>query len=122
MAGPRSPKGRARETARRLAGEYPGSAPELCALGHDGPFQLLVATILSAQTTDERVNLVTPGVFAAFPTPADLAAAEPERLEKMVHPTGFFRSKAKSLIGMATAVEERFGGQVPPEMDDLVTL
>lgn len=122
MAGPRSPKGRARETLRRLAVEYPGTAPELCALVHDGPFQLLVATILSAQTTDERVNMVTPEVFAAFPTPADLAAAEPDRLEKMIHPTGFFRSKAKSLIGMSTAVEARFGGQVPAEMYDLVTL
>jgi endonuclease-3 len=122
MAGPRSPRGRATEAVRRLAGEYPGSAEELCALDHDGPFQLLVATILSAQTTDERVNMVTPEVFAAFPTPADLAAADPERLEKMIHPTGFFRSKAKSLIGMARAVEERFGGRVPAEMDDLVTL
>ena len=122
MAGPRSPKGRAGETVRRLAGEYPGTAKDLCALDHDGPFQLLVATILSAQTTDERVNMVTPEVFAAFPTPADLAAAEPERLEKMIHPTGFFRSKAKSLIGMARAVEERFAGRVPAAMDDLVTL
>ena len=122
MAGPRSPKGRAGETVRRLAGEYPGTAKDLCALVHDGPFQLLVATILSAQTTDERVNMVTPEVFAAFPTPADLAAADPDRLEKMIHPTGFFRSKAKSLIGMAKAVEERFGGQVPAAMDDLVTL
>ncbi|HET6811115.1 MAG TPA: endonuclease III [Acidimicrobiales bacterium] len=122
MAGPRSPKGRAGETVRRLAGEYPGTAKDLCALDHDGPFQLLVATILSAQTTDERVNMVTPEVFAAFPSPADLAGAEPERLEKMIHPTGFFRSKARSLIGMAKAVEERFAGEVPARMDDLVTL
>ena len=122
MAVPRSPRGRARETVVRLAGEYPGTAKELCALDHDGPFQLLVATILSAQTTDERVNMVTPEVFAAFPTPADLAAAEPDRLEKMIHPTGFFRSKTKSLIGMGAAVEERYGGQVPSAMADLVTL
>ena len=122
MARPRSPKGRATETIRRLAGEYPGTAKELCALDHDGPFQLLAATILSAQTTDERVNMVTPELFAAFPTPADLAAAEPGRLEKIIHPTGFFRSKARSLIGMAAALEERFGGQVPARMDDLVTL
>jgi len=122
MARPRSPKGRAAETVRRLAGEYPGTARELCALDHDNPFQLLAATILSAQTTDERVNMVTPELFAAFPTPAELAAADPERLEKIIHPTGFFRSKARSLIGMATAVEERFGGQVPAAMDDLVTL
>jgi endonuclease-3 len=122
VAGPRSPKGRAAETVRRLAVDYPGTARELCALRHEGAFQLLVATILSAQTTDERVNTVTPDVFAAFPTPADLAAADPDRLEKMIHPTGFFRSKAKSLIGMAAAVEERYGGQVPTEMEDLVTL
>ena len=122
MARPRSPKGRAAETVSRLAGEYPGTAKELCALDHEGPFQLLAATILSAQTTDERVNMVTPELFAAFPTPADLAAAEPERLEKIIHPTGFFRSKARSLIGMAAALEERFGGQVPGNLDDLVTL
>lgn len=122
MAGPRTPKGRARETVRRLAEEYPGSAAELCALRHDGPYQLLVATILSAQCTDERVNMVTPQVFARYPLPADLAAADPEELEAIIRPTGFFRSKAKSLIGMATGLEERFGGQVPTDMADLVTL
>ena len=122
MAKPRTAKGRARRAAARLAVEYPGTARELCALRHDGPFQLLVATILSAQTTDERVNEVTPAVFGRYPTPADLAAADPAELERLVHPTGFFRSKARSLIGMAQAVEERFGGQVPPAMDDLVTL
>ena len=77
MARPRSPKGRARLTADRLALEYPGTAKELCALHHDNPFQLLTATILSAQTTDERVNMVTPALFAAYPTPADLAVADP---------------------------------------------
>ena len=122
MAKPRTPKGRARETAARLAEEYPGVAVDLCALVHDGPYQLLVATILSAQTTDERVNQVTPELFRAYPAPADLAAADPNRLEQQIHPTGFFRSKAKSLIGMATAVEERFGGEVPAAMEDLVTL
>lgn len=122
MAGPRTPKGRARETVRRLAEEYPGSAAELCALRHDGPFQLLVATILSAQCTDERVNMVTPQVFSRYPLPADLAAADPEELEGIIRPTGFFRSKAKSLIGMAAGLEERFGGRVPTDMADLVTL
>src|SRR6202022_3060499 len=103
MVKPRTPKGRARETAARLAREYPGSAKELCALRHDNPFQLLVATILSAQTTDERVNMVTPALFAKYPTPADLAHADPAELEMLIQSTGFFRSKAKNLIGMAQA-------------------
>jgi endonuclease-3 len=108
--------------ADRLASEYPGTAKELCALAHSNSYELLVATILSAQTTDERVNMVTPGLFARYPTPADLAAAEPVELEEMIHSTGFFRSKAKSLIGMATEVTERFGGEVPSKLSDLVTL
>src|SRR3954447_10415583 len=122
MAKPRTPKGRARETAARLAAEYPGTATDLCALQHDNPFQLLVATILSAQTTDERVNQVTPALFAAYPTAADLAAADPGKVEELIHPTGFFRAKTRSLIGMAAALEERFGGEVPSRMEDLVTL
>ena len=119
MPKPRSPKGRARETVARLKAEYPDA---VCALIHVDPYQLLVATILSAQTTDERVNSVTPALFERYPTPADLAAADPEELEKVIHPTGFFRSKAKSLIGMASALVERYGGQVPTAMEDLVTL
>ncbi|HZU74734.1 MAG TPA: endonuclease III [Acidimicrobiales bacterium] len=122
MARPRSPRGRAQETMRRLAAEYPGSAPELCALHHRGPFQLLVATILSAQCTDERVNMVTPAVFRRYPTPAALAAADPADLEDMIRSTGFFRSKTKSLIGMAAGVQERFGGKVPRAIEELVTL
>jgi endonuclease-3 len=122
MAGPRTPKGRARETVARLADEYPGDERDLCALTHDNPFQLLVATILSAQTTDENVNKATPALFVRYPTPADLAAADPAELERLVHSTGFFRSKAKSLIGMASALEDRFGGEVPTAMADLVTL
>ncbi len=122
MARPRTPKGRARETVARLADEYPGDERDLCALTHDSPFQLLVATILSAQTTDENVNKATPALFVRYPTPADLAAADPGELEVLVHSTGFFRSKARSLIGMATALEERFGGEVPTAMADLVTL
>jgi endonuclease-3 len=122
MARPRTPKGRARETAARLAEEYPGTPVELCALRHRNPFELLVATILSAQSTDERVNLVTPALFERYATPADLAAADPTELEALIHSTGFFRQKTKSLMGMARAVEERFGGEVPHAMDDLVTL
>lgn len=122
MARPRTPKGRAAETVRRLAAEYPGSAAELCALGHEGPFQLLVATILSAQCTDERVNQVTPEVFRRWPGPSDLAAADPAEVEEVIRSTGFFRSKTKSLIGMAAALEERFGGDVPHDIEDLVTL
>jgi endonuclease-3 len=122
MARPRTPKGRARETVARLAEEYPGDERALCALIHDNPFQLVVATILSAQTTDENVNKVLPALFARYPTPADLAAAEPAELELLVHSTGFFRSKSRSLIGMATALEDRFGGEVPTAMADLVTL
>jgi endonuclease III len=106
----------------RLAAEYPGDANALCALVHDSPFQLLVATILSAQTTDEMVNLVTPALFAKYPTPADLAHADPADVEELVHATGFFRQKTKSIIGMANALEERFGGDVPTELEDLVTL
>jgi endonuclease-3 len=111
-------EGRAREVARRLAEEYPAA----CALVHSSPFELLVATVLSAQTTDERVNQVTPEVFRRWPTPADLAKADPDDLEGVIHPTGFFRSKARSLIGLGQALEERFGGEVPTRLDDLVTL
>jgi endonuclease-3 len=92
------------------------------ALNFSNPYELLVATILSAQTTDERVNQVTPALFAAYPRPADLAAADPARVEELIHPTGFFRAKTRSLIGMAKAVEERFGGEIPSDLDDLVTL
>lgn len=122
MTRPRTPRGRARETAARLATEYPGSAAELCALRHDDAYQLLAATILSAQTTDARVNQVTPGLFSRYPTPADLAGADPGELEELIHATGFFRAKARSLVGMARALEERFDGAVPSAMADLVTI
>ena len=122
MARPRGAKARATEVVRRLADEYPGTARSLCALEHDNPYQLLVATILSAQSTDEMVNKVTPAVFARYPTPADLAHADPSELEEMIRSSGVFRSKARSLIGMAAAVEERFDGEVPRELADLVTL
>ena len=122
MGIPRTPKGRARETLAILREEYPGDAAELCALVHDGAFQLLTATILSAQTTDEMVNSVTPALFSRFPTPGDLAAADPAEVEVLIHPTGFFRAKTRSIVGMAGALEERFGGEVPTRMADLVTL
>jgi endonuclease-3 len=109
-------------TAARLAVEYPGTPKELCALKHDNPFQLLVATILSAQSTDEGVNKVTPALFARYPTAYDLAAADPDELEALIKPTGFFRSKARSLMGMAKALVERYNGEVPMKLEDLVTL
>ena len=86
------------------------------------PFQLLTATILSAQTTDERVNAVVPALFDRYPTATELAAADPGELEVIIKSTGFFRAKARSLLGMAAALEERFGGEVPDRMEDLVTL
>jgi endonuclease III len=118
MGGPRTIKGRAREVARRLAEEYPAE----CALVHKNAFELLTATILSAQTTDERVNSVTPELFRRWPTPADLAKAEPEELESVIFPTGFYRNKAKSLLGMAQALDDRFDGEVPTALEDLVTI
>ncbi len=113
---------RAATVVERLAEEYPGDVVTLCALHHDGPFQLLVATILSAQTTDERVNLVTPALFRAFPSPQALAGAAPGEVEEIIHSTGFFRSKTRSLIGMAQGLVERFDGKVPTAMDDLTSL
>jgi endonuclease-3 len=93
-----------------------------CALDHDNAYELLAATILSAQCTDERVNMVTPTLFAKYPTPDDLAAADPAEVETIIQSTGFFRSKTKNLIGMAQAVVARFGGDVPVALDDLVTI
>jgi len=106
----------------RLAEAYPGSAEELCALDHANPYQLLVATILSAQCTDARVNMVTPVLFASYPDADALAGADLGALEEIIRSTGFFRSKARNLVGMARALVERFGGEVPTELDDLVTL
>jgi endonuclease-3 len=119
---PRSPAGRAKLTSERLAAEYPGTASELCELDFSSSWQLLVVTVLSAQTTDERVNSVSPALFTRFKTPADLAGAEPAEVEAIIRPTGFFRAKARSIIGLAGAVAERFGGQVPSSMEDLVSL
>jgi endonuclease-3 len=122
VARPRTPKGRARLVMERLAELYPGTAKELCALDHSNAFELLEATILSAQTTDQRVNMVTPALFAKYSDPQALAAANPEDVEEIIHTTGFFRSKTKSLIGMASAVVERYDGEVPSALEDLVTL
>ncbi|MDA8148165.1 MAG: endonuclease III [Actinomycetota bacterium] len=113
---------RARIVRSRLATLYPGSAEELCALVHANPFQLVVATILSAQCTDTRVNQVTPGLFSRYPDAAALAGAEPGVVEALVRPTGFYRAKTRHLLGMARHVVERFDGEIPSCMDDLVTL
>jgi endonuclease-3 len=119
MGTPRTPKGRTREVARRLAAEYPEA---VCELDHRTPFELLAATILSAQCTDARVNMVTPALFARYPTPQDLAAADPAEVEEIIRSTGFYQSKAKNLIGMARALVERFDGEVPTDLDELTTL
>jgi endonuclease III len=119
MGRPRTPKGRAREVSVRLAAEYPQAE---CELDHNSPFELLAATILSAQCTDARVNMVTPALFARYPDAAALAAADPRELEAIVRSTGFYQSKSKNLIGMAQGLLERFGGEVPTGLDDLVTL
>ncbi|WP_226962530.1 MULTISPECIES: endonuclease III [unclassified Streptomyces] len=110
---------RARRINRELAEVYPYAHPEL---DFRNPFELLVATVLSAQTTDLRVNQTTPGLFAKYPTPEDMAAAVPEELEEVIRPTGFFRAKARSLIGLSTALRDRFDGEVPGRLEDLVTL
>jgi endonuclease-3 len=116
---PRTPKGRAREVGRRLAETYPDA---VCELDHGNPFELLAATILSAQTTDARVNMVTPALFARYPTAHELAAAEPGAVEEIIRSTGFYANKTKSLIGMANALVDRFGGEVPTKLEDLVTI
>ena len=94
----------------------------VCELDHRNAFELLAATILSAQCTDARVNQVTPALFARFPDAPSLAVADPAEVEQIVRPTGFYQTKARNLVGMAAALVERFGGQVPTELDDLVTL
>src|SRR5690606_8428440 len=101
MGRPRTPKGRARLTAERLAELYPDAH---CELDHRNPYELLAATILSAQCTDARVNMVTPVLFARYPTPESLAAANPLDVEEIVRSTGFYQNKTRSLIGMANAL------------------
>ena len=112
-------KERVAEILRRLDKMYPGAT---CALHHKGPWQLLVATILSAQCTDKRVNEVTPGLFAKYPTPADFAAVRPEVLAQDIRSTGFFNNKAKSIVGAAKRVMTAFGGEVPRTMEEMRTI
>jgi len=110
---------RARQINRQLAVMYPDVHTEL---NFTTPLELLVATILSAQTTDKRVNLVTPTLFARYPTAADYAGADRDEMEKIIQSTGFYRAKTNSLIGLGQALCERFGGEVPANLNDLVTL
>ena len=110
---------RARKIDRILAETYPDAG---CELDFDDAFQLLVVTVLSAQTTDRRVNAVRPTLFAAYPDPASMAAAERDKLEAIVGPLGFFRAKTDALLKLSAALVERYEGQVPARLDDLVTL
>lgn len=104
---------------QRLHTRYPEIGT---ALDYRSPWELLVATVMSAQTTDDNVNRVAPVLFDRYPGPADLAEADPEEVERIIFPTGFYRQKTKSLLGLAAAVEERFGGLVPDTLEELVTL
>jgi endonuclease-3 len=115
---PVAPK-RVAEIQRRLDQLYPGVT---CALSHQNPWELLVATILSAQSTDVRVNMVTPELFKKYPTVQDFAKLEPPQLEPDVRSTGFFRNKSKSVVGAAKRIVSEYGGKVPENMDDLLTL
>ena len=116
---PADRKRRTRSIIARLKREFPDAQ---CALDHANPLELLVATILSAQSTDARVNIVTPALFAKYKSAAEYAAADPAVLQSEIHSTGFFRNKTKSILGMAHALEERHGGQVPDTMEALVAL
>ena len=110
---------RVAEILRGLDKMYPDAA---CALHHHNPWELLVATILSAQCTDKRVNQVTPGLFAKYPTPQDFAAVRPEVLAQDIRSTGFFNNKAKSIVGAAKRVTTEFGGQVPRTIEEVLTI
>ena len=114
-----NPGKRAPEIYRLLHAAYPDAS---CALDHRNPYELLVATILSAQCTDKRVNMVTPELFAKYPDARAMSEANPEELEEMIRTTGFFRNKTKSLLGMSRAVSDAHGGKVPSTMDELLTL
>src|SRR6195256_1209634 len=113
---------RARERALLAVERLKAIYPAVSELDHVNPFQMLIATILSAQTTDRAVNSVTPALFARYPDAAALAHADPRQVEKMIKPTGFFHVKAKTIIATSKALVERFGGEVPGRMEDLVTL
>ncbi|MDP1794440.1 MAG: endonuclease III [Acidimicrobiales bacterium] len=119
MGKPRSPAGRARLTNDRLKVSYPEA---ICALVHDNPFQLLVATILSAQCTDEMVNKATPGLFAVYPDAETMATASPEQIEPLIQTLGLFRSKAKNLASMARSLIEHHDGAVPTSHAELTAL
>ena len=119
MGKPRSPQGRAREANLRLTEEYPDVA---CALDHHDAFELLVATILSAQCTDKRVNMVTPVLFGRFGTAEELAAAPLSEVEEIIHSTGFYQNKARNIVAMAQRLVEVHEGEVPTSMDDLKNL
>jgi endonuclease-3 len=110
---------RARRINRVLAETYPDAR---CELDFTSPWELLVVTVLSAQTTDKRVNTISPILFAKYPGPVELAAADREDVEAIIEPTGFFRAKTESITKLAAAVLERFAGEVPPRLDDLVSL
>jgi endonuclease-3 len=112
-------RARALRIVRLLARSYPDAA---CALHHHNAFELLVATILSAQCTDKKVNQVTPGLFGRFPTPEAMAAADPTELERRIQPTGFFRQKTKSILSVSQDLVTRFHGEVPSTLEELVTL
>jgi len=112
-------KERVKEIIRRLQREYPDAQ---CALNHTNAYELLIATILSAQCTDERVNKVTANLFRKYRSPADFAAANQSELERDIHSTGFFRNKAKNIIAASRQIMERFGGRVPDKMEDLLSL
>jgi len=125
-AGSSAPKGynptsreRVAEIIKRLDATYPGVT---CALHHQNSWELLVATILSAQCTDERVNKTTPALFEKYPTPQDLARKKPEDIEPDIRSTGFFRNKSKSIVGAAKKIVGEFGGEVPQEMNQLLTI
>lgn len=115
---PRGARQRAALTVERLQAIYPAA----CELDHTGPYQLLIATILSAQTTDKSVNSVSPELFRRYPSAHDLAAADPAEVEALIKPTGFFRAKTRAIIAAARSLVERFDGEVPPRMEDLVTI
>src|SRR5213593_2572136 len=112
-------RARVRKIIARLEKAYPDAT---CALQHNSALELLVATILSAQSTDARVNMVTPALFAKYRAARDYAGTDPQVLEQAIHSTGFFRNKTKSIIGMAQALVERHGGEVPQTMEELTAL
>lgn len=119
MSGSTELRRQADDVRKRLARAIPEPVVEL---DHASPWQLLIATILSAQSTDKKINEVTPGLFARWPGPAALAAADPLEVEQVVKPTGFFRNKAKAIIGASQGLVERFGGEVPRTLEELITL